>query len=73
MTSQLRQALNEGRRIICADEAMFTTATLPTKAYAPKGLNVTLDESLVSSPSIAVVAEFHHRGALRHSICKKDQ
>ncbi len=56
MRSQLIKALKEGGRIICADEAMFTTAKLASKAYAPKSMNVTLDESLVSSPSIAVVA-----------------
>ncbi len=56
MRSQLIKALKEGRSIICADEAMFTTATLASKAYAPKSMNVTLDDSLVSSPSIAVVA-----------------
>jgi DDE superfamily endonuclease len=56
MVIQLQHALREGRRIIFTDKAMFTTATLPTKAYAPKSINITLDESLVSSPSLAVVA-----------------
>jgi hypothetical protein len=64
MQSLLQQAVKEGRRIICADEAMFTTATLPTKAYAPKSLNVTLEESLVSSPLISVVAGVSSEGGL---------
>jgi hypothetical protein len=64
MKIQLKQALKEGRIIICADEAMFTTATLPTKAYAPKSLNVTLEESLLTSPSIAVVAGVSAQGGM---------
>lgn len=64
MQQQLRKALQEGRRIICVDEAMFTTATLPTKAYATKAMNVVLDESLVSSPAIAVVAGVSAEGGM---------
>ena len=35
---------------------MFTTATLPNRAYAAKGDNITLEEKLTSSPAVAVVA-----------------
>ena len=56
MKSQLRKALNQGRRIIYVDEAVFTTATLPSKAFALKGQNIELDEKLVSLPALAVVA-----------------
>ncbi len=35
---------------------MFTTATLTDRGYAAKGHNVSLEEKLVSSPAIAVVA-----------------
>jgi len=51
MKSQLRKALNQGRRIIYVDEAVFTTATLPSKAFALKGQNIELDEKLVSLPA----------------------
>jgi transposase len=35
---------------------VFTTATLPNRAYAAKGDNITLEEKLTSSPAVAVVA-----------------
>ena len=38
------------------DEAVFTTATLPDRAYAAKKESVSLEEKLVSSPAVAVVA-----------------
>jgi len=56
MKTQLRKALDQGRRIIYVDEAMFTTATLPSKAFALKGQNIELDEKFISLPSVAVVA-----------------
>ena len=49
-------AREAGRRLIFADEAVFTTATLPSKGYAHKGENVIVEEKLTSSPALAVVA-----------------
>ena len=56
MFQQVRNAIGSGKRIIFTDEAMFTTATLPDRAYAAKGHNITLEEKLTSSPAVAVVA-----------------
>jgi hypothetical protein len=56
MRSEIESALAQGKRIIFAAEAMFTTATLPDRAYAARKENVSLEEKLTSSPAIAVVA-----------------
>jgi len=56
MIEQIKDAKARGKRIIFADEAVFTTATLPDRAYAAKKDNVTLEEKLCSSPEVAVVA-----------------
>jgi putative transposase len=56
MKEDVRRALLGGRRVIFTDEAMFTTSTLQDRAYATKGNNIALEEKLVSSPAIAVVA-----------------
>ena len=47
-----------------ADEAVFTTATLPSMGYAPRGQNVTIEEKLTSSPALAVVAGVSDVGGL---------
>jgi hypothetical protein len=56
MKEDVRRAVKEGRRVIFTDEAMFTTSTLQDRAYSGKGENIALEEKLVSSPAIAVVA-----------------
>lgn len=56
MIDSLKQAIANGKRIIFSDEAVFSTATLLDRAYAPRKDNVSLEERLVSSPAVAVVA-----------------
>jgi transposase len=56
MIDSVKQATSQGKRIIFSDEAVFTTATLLDKAYAPKKHNVNIEEKLASSPAVAVVA-----------------
>jgi len=56
MIDQVRQAVSSGKRIIFSDEAVFTTATLPDRAYAAKKHSVHIEEKLASSPAVAVVA-----------------
>ena len=50
MIERIKNAIARGKRIIFADEAVFTTATLPDRAYAAK------KDKLCSSPAVAVVA-----------------
>ena len=56
MRAEVESALAQGKRIIFADEAVFTTATLPDRAYAAKKDNLTLEEKLCSSQAVVVVA-----------------
>ena len=56
MKTEIWQAREQGRRIIYADEAMFTTATLPSLRFAAKHHNVALEDKLTSNPALAVVA-----------------
>ena len=56
MKSQVHAALEEGRKLVFVDEAMFTTAGRTTLAYASKNKNVSLDEAKSNVKSIAVVA-----------------
>ena len=56
MIDSVKQATRQGKRIIFSDEAVFTTATLLDRAYAPKKHNVNIEEKLASSPAVAVVA-----------------
>jgi transposase len=56
MIEQVRQAISAGKRVIFSDEAVFTTATLPDRAYAAKKHSVHIEEKLASSPAVAVVA-----------------
>ena len=44
MIDQVRQAVSSGKRIIFSDEAVFTTATLPNRAYSAKKHNVHVEE-----------------------------
>ena len=48
MKDQVRQAVSSGKRIIFSDEAVFTTATLPNRAYSAKKHNVHIEEKLAS-------------------------
>ena len=56
MIEQVRQAISSGKRVIFSNEAVFTTATLPDRAYAAKKHSVHIEEKLASSPAVAVVA-----------------
>jgi hypothetical protein len=56
MKSQVQCAVAEGRKLIFVDEAMFTTASRVTLAYAPKNMNVFVDEMSTSVKALAVVA-----------------
>ena len=56
MRQELQQAMIAGKRVIFIDEAMFTTATMPTRGFAGKYENVVVEEKLTSSPALAVVA-----------------
>ena len=56
MIERIKNAIARGKRIIFADEAVFTTATLPDRAYAAKNDNVMLEEKLCSSPAVAEVS-----------------
>ena len=64
MIDKVRQALSSGKRVIFSDEAVFTTATLPNRAYAAKKHNVQIEEKLTSSPAVAVVAGVSVEGGL---------
>ena len=64
MIDQVRQAVSSGKRIIFSDEAVFTTATLPNRAYSAKKHNVHIEEKLASSPAVAVVAGVSVEGGL---------
>ena len=64
MIDQVRQAVSSGKRIIFSDEAVFTTATLPNRAYSAKKHNVHIEEKLTSSPAVAVVAGVSVEGGL---------
>ena len=64
MIDQVRQAISSGKRIIFSDEAVFTTATLPNRAYSAKKHNVHIEEKLTSSPAVAVVAGVSVEGGL---------
>jgi hypothetical protein len=56
MRQELQQAMIAGKRVIYIDEAMFTTSTLPTRGFAGKNENVVVEEKLISTPALAVVA-----------------
>ena len=56
MLGEVHRAVAAGKRLIYTDEAMFTTSTMMKRGYSAKHSNVTLEESLVSSPALAVVA-----------------
>jgi hypothetical protein len=43
MKSELKKALEDGRKLIFVDEAMFTTASRMTHAYSNKRSNVIVD------------------------------
>ena len=64
MIDQVRQAVSSGKRVIFSDEAVFTTATLPNRAYSAKKHNVHIEEKLTSSPAVAVVAGVSVEGGL---------
>ena len=64
MIDQVRQAVSSDKRIIFSDEAVFTTATLPNRAYSAKKHNVHIEEKLTSSPAVAVVAGVSVEGGL---------
>ena len=75
MRAEVESALAQGKRIIFADEAVFTTATLPDRAYAARKDNVNLEEKLTSSPAMAVVAGVSGQNGLEslRSTSKRDQ
>ncbi len=56
MRSEICAALEEGRKLVFADEAMFTTAGRLTHAYSVKNQNIMLDEKSCNVESMAVVA-----------------
>ena len=56
MLAEVSRAVECGKRLIYVDEAMFTTSTMLDRGYSGKRQNVTLEEKLVSSPALAVVA-----------------
>lgn len=64
MIDQVRKAVSLGKRVIFSDEAVFTTATLPDRAYSAKKHNVQIEEKLASSPAVAVVAGVSVEGGL---------
>jgi hypothetical protein len=72
MKAEVQQAKASGRRIIYADEAMFTTATLPSLGFSSKLQNVVLEDKLTSSPALAIVAGVSaERGLEAHHIQPK--
>jgi hypothetical protein len=56
MISEVREVLEQGRRLIFVDEAMFTTASRLTHAYSANKTNITVSEVAVNSVALAVVA-----------------
>ena len=64
LKSKVREAIDLGQEIIFTDEAMFTTATLPDRGYAQMGDNVSIEEKLVSTPAVAVVAGISSKNGL---------
>ena len=69
MKEEVMHAVASGKRIIYTDEAMFTTTTMLSKAYAGKNRNVHIEDKLASSPALAVVAGVsQERGLESHYI-----
>ncbi len=68
----MQSALMEGRKLIFVDEAMFTSASRATVAYAPKNINVFVDEMSTSVKALAVVAGVSsEKGLETFLICPK--
>jgi hypothetical protein len=71
MKGSVSESITSGRKLIFADEAVFATATFLDRGYTLRGENVHIEEKLVSSPALAVVAGVSAEGVLKGSTCKR--
>ena len=71
MQSEVREALNEGRRIFFVDETMFTTATVLTHAYSSRKKNIEIDQSLMNNKALAVVGGISVEGGMEAYLIQK--
>lgn len=62
----VRVCLEAGRRILFTDECLFSFGTMARKAFAPKGSNITLDQSKIRPTTIALVASVSEEKGLEH-------
>ena len=56
MKRKLEKARRDGYRIIYVDETMFTRRTVPNSEWALPGENMTIDEKLLSEPTLALLS-----------------
>ena len=71
MQSEVKQALDLGKKIIFADETMFTTATVLSHAYSHKKSNIEIDQALMNNEALAVVAGVSAEAGLESYMIRK--
>ena len=71
MQSEVREALNESRRIFFVDETMSTTATVLTHAYSSRKKNIEIDQSLMNNEALAVVGGISVEGGMEANLIQK--
>ena len=71
MQSEVREALNEGRRFFFVDETMFTTATVLTQAHSSRKKNIEIDQSLMNNEALAVVGGISVEGGMEAYLIQK--
>ena len=52
----LQKAMTAEKRVVYIVKVMLITSTLPTRGFAGKNENVVVEEKLISTPALAVVA-----------------
>ena len=56
MIRLLNKAKREGYRIVYIDETMFTRKSIPSKEYYPLSKNMTVDQSRLNEPTLAMLS-----------------
>ena len=70
MTGLLRQAIKEGRKIVFADEVMFTKQTSKAREWSCRRENVKVDEAKCLTNYVAVIASISFERERKFLICK---
>ena len=62
----VKEALENGEKIIFADETVFTKNTLPRKTFATKGKNITIDQKDLGNTYRSALAAISTDGKVEH-------